>query len=177
MDPFIGEIRYFPWSFAPQGWHLCDGTLLTINQYQALFALLGNRYGGDGRVNFALPDLRGRVPVCQTVMPQPVQYVIGKTGGAEAVVVASAMLPSHTHALNAAAIAADASGGSEEFPGEPVPNSGAVLPIYSTDTAPGVPLIAAAVSVAGASVGHNNMQPFLVLNPCIAMTGIWPQRQ
>src|SRR5271169_5248417 len=99
--PFLGEIEAFPFNFAPKGWAFCTGQLLPINQNQALFALLGTNYGGDGRTNFALPDLRGRVPIGFSGA-----HVLGEIGGAEAVTLAAVNMPAHTHTINTTALAA-----------------------------------------------------------------------
>src|SRR5471032_757110 len=106
MDPFVAEIRVFPFNFAPTGWALCDGQILPISQNTALFSLLGTTYGGDGRSTFALPNLNGLTPLGQGQGPGLSDYVLGQTGGVEIVALSAAHLPAHTHELNSQASAA-----------------------------------------------------------------------
>lgn len=162
-EPFLSEIRIMSFVFAPKGWALCNGQLLPINQNQALFSLLGTTYGGDGRVNFALPDLRARTPIHVGN-----GHVLGERAGEEAHTLSIAELPIHTHVLNATST--DAS--------QPIP-SGALL----SRMAPANPYIgaqslgamnAASVTNVGGSQAHPNMQPFLTLSFCIALQGIFP---
>jgi microcystin-dependent protein len=164
-EPFLSEIRLMSFSFAPKGWALCNGQLLPINQNQALFSLLGTTFGGDGRVNFALPDLRGRVPVHVGA-----GHTLGERGGEQAHTLSIAEIPTHTHVaqgVNVAATTADPSGA---FLAVPPVGLGA-------DYAPPTNLAAmnpSAVSNAGGSQAHLNMQPFLTLSFCIALQGIFP---
>lgn len=167
MDPFLGEIRLFPWDWAPTGWRLCDGSILPISQYTALFALLGTQYGGDGRTNFALPDLRGRAPIHFGS-----SYSQGETDGSETVSLTLSTMPAHNHALQGTSTIGDKP--------SPINNSLAQLastahPHYSAP-APAVALNPASVQPAGSGQPHENMQPFLVLNFCIATNGIFPSR-
>ena len=166
-EPFIGEIRIFSFGFAPRSWALCNGQLLPINQNQALFSLLGTTYGGDGRTSFALPDLRGRVPL--HVGPE---NVLGARAGAETVTLTAAQLPAHTHALQASA---DVAGATDP--------SGATLakkPRFGADVyaaaAPTTALAPQAIGASGGGQAHTNLQPYSVLNFCIALTGIFPSR-
>jgi microcystin-dependent protein len=164
-EPFLSEIRIMSFSFAPKGWALCNGQLLPINQNQALFSLLGTTFGGDGRVNFALPDLRARTPIHVGN-----GHILGERGGEQAHTLSIAELPTHTHVLSASALDGNA----------PVPSgpSGNVLArsvnqIYSPPnnlaiTNPGN------VTNTGGSQAHLNMQPFLTLTFCIALQGIFP---
>lgn len=169
MDQFLGEIRLFPWNWAPVGWHLCDGTIFPISQYTALFALLGTQYGGNGQTTFALPDLRGRVPIHMG----PV-YQQGETDGQEQVTLTISNMPAHPHTLL---------GTSQPGTSAPIPASNAVLSKignatdfhYAPDTT-AVSLIPASVQSLGGGQPHDNMQPYLVLNFCIAMTGYFPSR-
>ena len=116
MDPFIGEIRLVPFNFAPRGWAICAGQLLPINQNQALFALLGTTYGGDGRTTFALPDLRGRIPVGAGQPPAGSSYPLGATGGQETVKLTTGQLPGHAHAVHASSAAGTTKNPTTAFP-------------------------------------------------------------
>jgi microcystin-dependent protein len=165
-EPFLSEIRLMSFAFPPHGWALCNGQLLPINQNQALFSLLGTTFGGDGRVNFALPDLRGRGPVHAGG-----GLTLGQRGGEQSHTLSIAELPTHTHTASASNSTANA----------PVPNNagtGLVL-ANSPDNLYGPPvnlvaLSAASVANTGASQAHLNMQPFLTLSFCIALQGIFP---
>jgi len=164
-EPFLAEIRMFGFNFPPRGWALCDGQLLPINQNQALYSLLGTTYGGDGRVTFQLPDLRGRVPL--HVSPQP----LGSRGGTETHTLSIAETPAHTHPLNSTS-----SDGNS-----PLPN-GAHLAAFNNgyidaSVAPGdlVNLDATTVTNSGGQA-HENIQPSLVIEFCIALQGLFPPR-
>jgi microcystin-dependent protein len=162
-EPFLSEIRIMSFEFAPKGWALCNGQLLPINQNQALFSLLGTTFGGDGRVNFALPDLRGRTPIHVGS-----GHTLGERGGEPAHTLSIAELPTHTHVLQASATAGDA----------PIPG-GFMLAANPTNLFYGpannlVPMGTSSVTNVGGSQAHLNMQPFLTLNFCIALQGIFP---
>lgn len=165
-EPFLSEVRLMSFVFAPKGWALCNGQLLPINQNQALFSLLGTTFGGDGRVNFALPDLRGRVPIHVGS-----GHTLGERGGEQAHTLSIAELPTHTHVLNASSTAANAS--------PPSPQGGTILAdsapaqAYSSPTGL-VAMNAGSVTNVGGSQAHLNMQPFLTLSFCIALQGIFP---
>lgn len=163
-EPFLSEIRLMSFAFAPKGWALCDGQLLPINQNQGLFSLLGTTFGGDGRVNFALPDLRGRVPIHVGS-----GHTLGERGGEQAHTLSMAEMPTHYHVLNASAT----SGNSPV----PVGNVFASTPnlIYGPVGAL-VALHPQTVSSTGGSQAHVNMQPFLTLSFCIALQGIFPSQ-
>jgi microcystin-dependent protein len=163
-EPFLSEIRLFSFVFAPKGWALCNGQLLPINQNQALFSLLGTTYGGDGRVNFALPDLRGRVPIHEGD-----GHTLGERAGEEAHTVNIQELPTHTHQLQATS-ATDAP--------TIIPTGNVLAPAlngYATSGAP-VQLKAGSVGNTGGSQAHNNMMPYLTLSFCIALQGIFPSQ-
>lgn len=164
-EPFLGEIRLMSFVFAPKGWALCNGQLLPINQNQALFSLLGTTFGGDGRVNFALPDLRGRTPIHEGS-----GHSLGERGGEQAHTLAVSEMPAHTHVLNAASNTGTAL--------VPITNllATANLPAYHAPDNNLVPMNAASVANAGGSQAHLNMQPFLTLNFCIALQGIFPSQ-
>ena len=162
-EPFLSEIRIMSFVFAPKGWALCNGQLLPINQNQALFSLLGTTFGGDGRVNFALPDLRGRTPIHVGS-----GHTLGERGGEQAHTLSIAEIPTHVHVLNATSVA-----GTAAIPGN---NLLATSTNYEAYRAPTnlVAMQPASVSNVGGSQAHLNMQPFLTLSFCIALQGIFP---
>lgn len=165
--PFYGEIRIFACNYAPRGWAFCSGQLLPIAQNPALFSLLGTIYGGDGRTTYALPDLRGRAPVhVSAAEPQ------GTTGGAAAVTLLPANLPAHTHAVSASSDVADATSPAGALLAAK-PRLGANVFAEATNL---TPLLASSVSAVGGGQAHNNMQPSLGVNFCIALEGIFPSR-
>lgn len=180
MDPFLGEIRTFPWSWAPQGWALCDGTQLPVQQNLALNALLGQTFGGNGSTMFALPDLRGRTPIHVGLGPDGQTYLYGQKGGVETVTLTLSNLPPHIHTVNAlSGTTGNAPGAKSALPATVgVSGKNPTVNIYSVpNAAPMVSLSGDTFSTEGGSAPHNNMQPFLVLNFCIATAGIFPPRQ
>jgi microcystin-dependent protein len=170
-EPFVGEIRMFGFNFPPQGWALCDGQLLSISQNAALFSLLGTTYGGDGESTFALPDLRSRVPVSQGQGDGLSSYAEGQAGGTETVTLAAAQMPAHTHAVSASSSPA----ASERPAGRVLARSPdhSYIPEPDTDTVMNAKMIGAA----GNSQPHDNIQPYLALNFCIALQGVFPARE
>lgn len=164
-EPFVGQLALVPYNFAPLGWALCNGQLLPINQNQALFALLGTTFGGDGKVTFALPDLRGRVPISSGQGPGLDNYSLGQKGGVERVALTGAQMPAHSHALNVSA------GKSPQT--SPVGNLLASASIYTNQAANGV-AATSAVASAGSGEVHENRQPYLTLNWIIALQGVFP---
>jgi len=160
-EPFLSEIRIMSFSFAPKGWALCNGQLLPINQNQALFSLLGTTYGGDGRVNFALPDLRARTPIH---MGQG--HTLGERGGEQAVTLSISQLPTHTHVLNGSSANGTLNSPVGAFLASF--NNGYSGPTALTTVNP------ATVTNVGGSQAHQNMEPFLTLTFCIALQGIFP---
>ncbi len=167
-EPYLSEIRIMTFVFPPRGWALCNGQLLPINQNQALFSLLGTTYGGDGRTNFALPDLRTRTP-----MHPGGTHALGERGGEATHTLSLAELPTHAHPVNGSLAGADAAIPSGNLLGV-VDNTtfGAAYAAPSSLTT----FAAEAVSTTGASQAHPNMQPFLSLSFCIALQGIFPSR-
>jgi microcystin-dependent protein len=162
-DPYLSEIRIFSFNFPPKGWAFCNGNLLSISQNTALFSLLGTTYGGDGINTFALPDLQGRVP-----LHNGAGFNLGQNGGESTVTLNTLQMPAHTHAANANGTAAGQTSPAGNYWG----NGGQT--IYA-DTANAI-MNPAAVAAAGNSQPHENMSPYLVLNFCIALVGIFPSR-
>lgn len=167
-NPFVGEIRLFSFNFAPRNWHLCDGSVLAISQFAALYSLIGAAYGGNGSTSFALPDMRGRTPIHYNT-----QYPQGLTTGTEAVSLQQGQLPQHNHALQ----------GVSSNGGVPVANAhlyanfaNATAYHYGVDTGPLVMLNPTTISLVGGNQPHDNMQPYLTLNYSIAIYGIFPSR-
>ena len=175
--PFMCQIEIFSFNFAPKGWTLCNGQLLPINQNQALFSLVGTTYGGDGRVTFGLPDLRSRIPISMGT------NVIGTVGGEESHTLKMGEMAQHTHALNGDATSTNVA----NTPGAPQSSvlgkaQGAITPsgtftvdIYSTSN-PNNTLAPPVIGNTGGSQAHTNIQPYLTLNFCIALQGIFPSR-
>jgi microcystin-dependent protein len=162
-EPFLSEIKIVTWNFAARGWAFCNGQLLPINQNQALFSLLGTTYGGDGRTTFALPNLQGR-----TANHTGAGFSLGQSGGEQAHTLSTSEIPTHTHAAYATNTASDAF----------VPTSnylGAASNLYAP-AADLTPLVQSTVSAVGGSQSHSNMQPYLALNFCIALQGIFPSQ-
>lgn len=171
-DPFLAEIRMFSGNWAPQGWALCNGQVLPISQNTALFSLLGTMYGGDGKSTFALPNLQAASPLHPGQGPGLSLREMGETGGSATVTLIESELPFHTHVANAAG-----SGSGQADPTNAVFASGqrGRPPAYGLGGAT-VPMSLLAVSVAGASLPHNNMPPYLAVTFIIALQGIYPQR-
>jgi microcystin-dependent protein len=173
-DPFLSEIRMMSFNFPPKGWALCNGQLLTINQNQALFSLLGTTYGGDGRVNFALPDLRGRVPVHEGQ-----GHTLGQRGGEESHTLNNSEMPAHGHFVQGTATAADRVAGTTPI-GNVLAQAVTAANIAVNDYAPLnntlVPMSPAAVANTGGSQPHENRQPYLTISFCIALVGVFPSR-
>jgi microcystin-dependent protein len=165
-EPFLAEIRIMSFSFPPKGWALCNGQLLPINQNQALFSLMGTTYGGDGRVNFGLPDLRGRTPI-----KDGAGHTLGERGGETAHTLSISELPTHTHVVNLS-----------DNPGTPgigtnnmLSNSGDERRFTSTESNLNA-MYTQTVGNTGGSQAHQNMQPYLTLSFCVALQGIFPSQ-
>jgi len=168
-DPYVGEIRMFAGNFAINGWALCNGQLLSIQSNQALFSIIGTTYGGNGTTTFALPDLRGRVPIHQGTGVGLTPYVTGEQTGTENVTLTAAQLASHTHAINAN------TGGNLTSPTGNFPGNEAVpIKIYSATG--GAVMNAGVASPSGGGRGHPNIQPSLCVTFLIALVGIFPSR-
>jgi len=167
--PYIGQILMVGFNFQPAGWALCNGQLLAISQNDALFNLIGTTYGGDGQTTFALPDLRGRVPVHQGNNGTS-SYIIGELTGLEQVALNTNQLPSHQHVYNPAASQ------SEPTSDRPDNSYPAVGGYYAATTNSGVPMGAPTIGSAGGNQSHNNVQPFLTVNFIISLFGIFPSQ-
>jgi microcystin-dependent protein len=174
-NPFVAEIRIFPFNFAPKGWAFCDGQILPLSQNTALFSLLGTTYGGDGKSNFALPDLQGAVPLQQGQGPGLSLYDLGETTGGDTVTLVTSEMPGHSHNVQA---------DFDHFNAKATSPNGAVLvndsPKLTFANAPASPNLQpmnpSMISVAGGSLPHNNLMPYLTLNYCIALQGVYPPR-
>ncbi|HXU03433.1 MAG TPA: tail fiber protein [Polyangia bacterium] len=170
-DPFVAEIRIFPFNFAPKGWAFCNGQLLPLSQNTALFSLLGTTYGGDGKSTFALPNLQGSAPMHPGQGPGLSLYDLGEIGGSETVTLLQSETPLHAHTLRADTVdVADTN----------VPSANASFAQSSGGTlyqsASNTQLAPQAINPAGGSLPHNNMQPYLTLNFNIALQGVFPPR-
>jgi microcystin-dependent protein len=173
MDPFVAEIRIFPFNFAPKGWAFCDGQLLPLSQNTALFSLLGTTYGGDGKSTFALPDMQGNAPMHPGQGPGLSLHDLGETGGSETVTLLESEIPAHAHNLMASGTSSS----------KPNPSGNALARVQSGATpyvppagAPLTPFSDQALAPAGGDQPHNNMQPYLTLSFCIALQGVFPPR-
>jgi microcystin-dependent protein len=171
MDPFVAEIRIFPFNFAPKGWAWCDGQLLPLSQNTALFSLLGTTYGGDGKSTFALPDMQGNCPMHPGQGPGLSLHDLGETGGSETVTLLQSEIPAHVHALRASLDNGDLA----------IPNSNRSLAsssqgvIYNT-SAPNSAMAPEGLTPAGGDQPHNNMMPYLTFYFNIALQGVFPPR-
>jgi microcystin-dependent protein len=169
-DPFVAEIRIFPFNFAPKGWAWCNGQLLPLSQNTALFSLLGTTYGGDGKSTFALPDMQGNAPIHAGQGPGLSLYDLGQMGGSETVTLLQSEMPAHSHTLRG-----DEDDGSFKTPSNMFLGSGnqmyiSVSPTVNTSLAP------EALAPAGGDQPHNNLMPYLTLNFNIALQGVFPPR-
>ncbi|MEP7075406.1 MAG: tail fiber protein [Acidobacteriota bacterium] len=167
-DPFIGEIRIFAGNFAPANWAFCDGSLQAISQNDTLFALIGTTYGGDGQETFALPDLRGRLPIHAGQGPGLSNYVLGQFAGNENVTLNSNQMPQHTHI-------AGANSGTGTL-GSPAGAVWAAAGATIYNTTPNTPMNATATTSAGGNQPHDNMHPYLVITFIISLFGIFPSQ-
>ena len=171
MDPFVAEIRIFPFNFAPKGWAFCDGQILPLSQNTALFSLLGTTYGGDGKSNFALPNMQGNAPMHPGQGPGLSLHDLGETGGSETVSLLESEIPSHSHAMRADIL---------DIADTNVVSIAASYALSSGGTlyqaAGGALLNDNAIAPAGGDQPHNNLQPYLTLNFCIALQGVYPPR-
>jgi microcystin-dependent protein len=164
-EPFLAEIRIVGFNFPPRGWAFCDGQILPINQNQSLYSLLGTTYGGDGRTSFALPDLRGRTPIHVGS-----GHTLGQKAGGETHILSESEIPMHTHTAQA----------TSDLGNIPIPTNNVLANSAPSELYHGASNLtdmrAGTIANAGGGQGHNNMQPFLALNFCIALQGLFPPR-
>nr|WP_320022324.1 tail fiber protein [uncultured Draconibacterium sp.] len=182
MVGYIGEIRFFAGNFAPRGWMFCEGQVLIIREYAPLFAIISSYYGGDGRNNFALPDLRQRVAIGTGRGPGLSYYQLSQKGGSSELTLSEQQMPQHTHTMKAAQENGDLNSPSEAYPAA---SNGVITAgrdnypyqnaAYSNQT-PNTQMNGVAISVAGQSIPHNNMQPYLACNYLICADGLFPSR-
>jgi len=169
-EPFLAEVRIVGFNFAPRGWAFCDGQILPINQNQSLYSLLGTTYGGDGRTSFALPDLRGRAPIHVGRSNGGEHHTLGQKSGEETHTLSSNEMPQHTHILEGTNTAGNPASGPS---GNVFANAG--TDVYN-DPQSLTPMNSGVVLHTGGSQAHDNMQPYLALNFCIALQGLFPSR-
>ncbi|WFU33487.1 tail fiber protein [Bradyrhizobium brasilense] len=173
-DPFVAEIRIFPFNFAPRGWALCNGQILPISQNTALFSLLGVTYGGNGTSNFALPNMQGNAPLAPGQGPGLSLYDLGENGGSDTVTLLQTELASHPHDMMAINLQADQAA--------PAPNRGIARSLNGAAYVAGTPTPALVqmnfgmIGPAGGGLPHNNLMPYLTLNFCISLQGVFPPR-
>ena len=173
-DPFVGEIRMFGFNFAPRGWAFCDGQILPISQNTALFSLLGTTYGGDGRSNFALPNLQGSAPLQPGQGPGLSDRVLGETGGTSTVTLLNSEMPIHGHTLLGSANPGDEAGPSPNIAATGAGRRGQNF--YADNKGSGPSMQVTMAGPAGGNLPHNNMPPYLAVNFCIALQGVFPPR-
>ena len=172
-DPFVAEIRIFPFNFAPKGWAWCNGQLLPLSQNTALFSLLGTTYGGDGKSNFALPDMQGNAPMHTGQGPGLSLHDLGEMSGSETVTLLQSEIPSHPHTMKASGDAADNNQPGGNMAAKP---AGRGNNLYVTTTSPLVAMNNSALTPTGGDQPHNNMMPYLTLYFNIALQGVFPPR-
>jgi microcystin-dependent protein len=173
-DPFVAEIRIFPFNFAPKGWAWCDGQLLPLSQNTALFSLLGTTYGGNGKSNFALPDLQGRSPMHPGQGPGLSLHDLGETGGVETVTLLESEIPAHPHTMRA--YNSDPGDAQNPSPNTSLAQSGQGSAYQTNTTQNLVAMSPNILAPAGGDQPHNNLQPYLTFYFCIALQGVFPPR-
>jgi microcystin-dependent protein len=179
QNPFVGQITVFPYAFAPGGWLECAGQLVPVTQYATLFALIGTYFGGNGTTNFGLPDLRGRVPLGMGQLTGGSNYVVGEIGGVESVQIDTNGMPIHNHTINATTTAGSVDDPAGQILAAPFFGSRIGVGSKSSVYNPGpsnTTLVQQSLGFTGGDLPHNNVQPSLVLRPCIAWRGVYPSR-
>jgi microcystin-dependent protein len=177
MEAYVGEIRLFAGDYAPENWHICDGSTLSINSNEALYSLIGTTYGGDGATNFKLPDLRGRVAVGQGQGTGLTQRNIASSGGSETVALDATMMPAHNHTVYAETTTATTNQPSNALLASAPATDGYYVPLGSNDTVNSSTLNAGTVGMTGSGTAHNNMMPSMALTYIICLVGYYPERQ
>lgn len=170
MDPFVAEIRIFPFNFPPRGWAFCNGQILPLSQNTALFSLLGTTYGGDGKSNFALPDLQGKTPMHPGQGPGLSLHDLGESSGTETVTLLDSEIPSHNHTVMVASLNSQSTNPSNTSLGRGNP-----VKVY-LNSSPTTNMGVNAIATTGGNMPHNNMMPYLTMNFCIALQGVFPPR-
>ncbi|PTS93327.1 phage tail protein [Flavobacterium sp. HMWF030] len=170
MDPFVAEIRIFPFNFAPRNWALCNGQLMPLSQNTAIFSILGTYYGGDGVRNFALPDMQGNAPMHPGQGPGLSQHDLGEQSGSQTVTLIQSEIPQHTHQLMASTLNSQSISPTNNSLGRGNP-----LRVYTT-TGSDAQMSVNTIAAAGGNLPHNNMMPYLTMNFCIALQGVFPPR-
>lgn len=178
MNPFVAEVRIFPFNFAPKGWAFCNGQILAISQNTALFSLLGTTYGGDGKSTFALPNLQGSVPIHTGASQGPGLsfYALGEQSGAQSVTLLQSEIPAHSHGTPQAAATSGVATPANAAWGSALKGHGSLYGMTAVDSSDKVTMSPSALSAVGGSQPHNNMPPYLALNFCIALQGVFPPR-
>lgn len=171
-DSFVGEIRMFGGNFAPAGWNFCDGSLLAISQYDALFNLIGTTYGGDGQSTFALPDLRGRLPLHMGTASSGTTYVMGQSGGVENVTLTVQTIPQHSHAF----IASTQTATGQNPQGNILDQTSGTIAMYIDGQPPDGPMASGMLTTIGGNLPHSNLQPLLSVTFIISLFGIYPSQ-
>lgn len=171
MNPFVAEIRIFPFNFAPTGWAFCNGQLLPISQNTALFSILGTTYGGDGRSTFALPNLQGNVPMHPGQGAGLSLHYLGENGGTDSITLLESEIPAHNHSLVAGVLNSQSTSPTNNSLGRGNP-----IRVYTTTAGQDANMAETALAISGGSQPHNNMMPYLTMNFCIALQGIFPSR-
>ncbi len=170
QQPFIGQIMFVPYNFAPQGWHDCDGSLLQISENEALFSLIGTTYGGDGQTNFMLPNAKGKVIIDDGQGPGLSSYSLGQTGGTETVTLTTSQLPSHNHTM-----IGTSSEGNQNSPTNGIPaNTKTLDKEYSEDSTSKTTMKSTMLQASGGNQPHNNMMPSLAMKCVISLYGVYP---
>lgn len=181
MDNFVGEIKIFGGNFAPVGWHYCDGSLVSIAEYQVLFTLIGTTYGGDGVNTFALPDLRGRIVVSQGRGRSGTTYSIGMPGGLESVTLTQPTMPAHQHTAAVSGSGGTTTSPANNFlatPSDPTTNNKTII-LYEPNGSAGLinePFLPSAITSSGGSQPHENRMPYVSVSYIISMVGVFPSR-
>lgn len=172
-DPFVAEIRIFPFGYAPKGWAFCDGQLLPLSQNTALFSLLGTTYGGDGKSSFGLPDMQGNTPMHPGEGPGLSTHFLGEMSGTTTVTLLETEIPLHPHTVMAAGALGNRTTPQDNAISRP---TGSTPFVPASTNPPIVKMAAGVITPSGGSLPHNNMQPFLTLNFCLALQGVYPPR-